>query len=96
MGKREYWEKAIRERKASGKGIAQYCNERGIRQSQFWYWNRMLSRTREKEPAKAFVPVGAPAMLEIVLRNGATVRLPADGRIDILKTVLEALDAVGA
>ena len=96
MRKEEYWAGLIREQRASGKSIARYCEERGVRPSQFWYWEKALSKGPGGKALKSFARVGELPRLEMVLKSGVILRLPADSGTDTLKQVLEALDAVGS
>ena len=96
MDKREYWKKTIQEQRSSGKSIAAYCHERGIRPSQFWYWSKDMTKPTREQPQRSFVPVGEQSRIEISLKGGILLRLPADCGVEALRTVLEAIDAVSA
>lgn len=96
MTSRTDWGCIIKDQQASGKNAAEFCRERGIRESRFWYWKSRVPRPSGNRTEGRFAPVGELPRIEITLKNGVLLRLPADCGIEALKIVLEALDAVSA
>jgi hypothetical protein len=45
--KERYWAKVIREATRSGRSIREYCAQRKIKESQFYWWQRKLRERRE-------------------------------------------------
>ena len=84
------WGKFIEECEHSGKTVAGFCRQRGVRENQYWYWKKRLSGTGRK-----LVRVGEPRKIEIMLANGVTLRLPVDCGVEAIRVILEALHAVG-
>ena len=84
----ENWDELIEQQKRSGMKPTEFCRARGIDPSKFGYqrWRKKGARKKER-----FVRVdsGAVTFVEIVVRDGVTVRAP----LSAIKEVLEALDA---
>jgi len=61
-GKEEWskWRELVSEQVASGRSVAVFCRERGLRDWQFYDWKK---RVRESESAK-FIPVEVAAVEE--------------------------------
>ena len=85
---RENWDELIKQQERSGMKPTEFCRAHGIDPSKFGYqrWRRKGAQRKER-----FVRVdsGAVAFVEIVVRDGVTVRAP----LSAMKEVLEALDA---
>ena len=63
------WEHRIEERQQSGKSIRQYCAEQGIKEWQYYKWQRKLSSARET--ARGFVELKTkPSLRRIVVEDG--------------------------
>ncbi len=82
---RENWDELIQQQERSGMKPTEFCRARGIDPSKFGY-----QRWRRKKTER-FVRVdsGAVTFVEIVVRDGVTIRAP----LSAMKEVLEALDA---
>ena len=84
----ENWDELIKQQERSGMKPKEFCRARGIDPSRFGYqrWRKKGARKKER-----FVRVdtGAVTFVEIVVRDGVTVRAP----LSAIKEVLEALDA---
>ena len=85
---KEKWDELIKQQERSGMKPTEFCRARGIDPSKFGYqrWRRKGAQRKER-----FVRVdtGAVIFVEIVVRDGVTVRAP----LSAIKEVLEALDA---
>jgi hypothetical protein len=46
--KERYWAKTIREAARSGKSIREFCGQRKIKESRFYWWQRKLRERREE------------------------------------------------
>lgn len=90
MEKESYWKRHVGAVERSGLKAAEYCRREGIRENQLSYWK---SRLGAKKPE--FARVGGGVSFEIELSNGALVRIPADITGDVLKGLLEAVNALG-
>ena len=66
----------------------EFCRARGIDPSKFGY-QRWRRKGAEKKERFVRVDTGAVTFVEIVVRDGVTVRAP----LSAIKEVLEALDA---
>jgi hypothetical protein len=85
---KENWDELIKQQERSGMKPTEFCRARGIDPSKFGYqrWRRKGAQKKER-----FVRVdsGAITQVEIVVRDGVTIRAP----LSAMKAVLEALDA---
>jgi hypothetical protein len=52
--KERYWRKVIREAARSGVSIRQFCRERRLKESQFYWWQSRLRAGKERQQARAF------------------------------------------
>jgi len=52
VAKQQYWAKTIREAARSGKSIREFCGQRKIKESQFYWWQRKLRERREERALK--------------------------------------------
>ena len=85
---RENWDELIRQQERSGMKPTEFCRARGIDPSKFGYqrWRRRGAQKRD-----SFVRVDSDAVtqVEIVVKDGVTIRTP----LSAMREVLEALDA---
>ena len=52
------WEQRLLEYKDSGQSIAAWCNERSVKENQFYYWRKKLrSEQAEKEQPVKWLPM---------------------------------------
>jgi len=101
-GKEQFWRKAVGEARSRRGTVREFCRERGLKESRFYFWQREL-KTQEAGAAhnSGFVELVGPAEL----RDGAGVSIRVDDRIRIvlergfdgetLKTVLACLHIDG-
>jgi hypothetical protein len=47
--KERYWQQVIREATRSGLSISEFCRQRKLRESQFYWWRRKLKDQRQKQ-----------------------------------------------
>lgn len=84
----ENWDELIKQQELSGMKPTEFCRARGIDPSKFGY-QRWRRKGAEKKERFVRVDTGAVTFVEIVVRDGVTVRAP----LSAIKEVLEALDA---
>jgi hypothetical protein len=85
---REDWDELIKQQERSGMKPGAFCRAHGIDSQKFGYQRRRRRGTQKRE---RFVRVdsGAVTFVEVVVRDGVTVRTP----LSAMREVLEALDA---
>jgi hypothetical protein len=89
------WREAMAEFRTSGQSVREFCAQRRLVESAFYYWQRELQR-RDAEPVRsaspAFVPITvvAPATVEVRCPSGHIVSLPNADR-DTLRQLFAAL-----
>ncbi|HYY72821.1 MAG TPA: hypothetical protein VE778_04450 [Candidatus Bathyarchaeia archaeon] len=105
--KQRYWQRTIGDAARSGMSIREFCRQRRLRESQFYWWQRKLKARRQErnKPASSggtasFALVsedGAsmPAGLELVLRDGRRLRISQGVQEETLRAVLAAMDSSG-
>src|ERR1044071_2346489 len=91
------WRERIHEQERSGLSVKYFCKERGLTECSFYAWRKRL---RKKEPVRfalveraALQESAREALLELVLANGARLRIGTGVDSSTLRTVLEALRA---
>jgi transposase len=100
--KQRYWQRTIGEAARSGMSIREFCRQRRLRESQFYWWQRKLRRHERSKPdaqdrAASFALVGEdgmdmPAGLELVLRDGRRLRISQGVQEETLRAVLAAME----
>ena len=95
--KNNQWRERIAEQERSGLSVKQFCRERGLTECSFYAWRKRL---RKREPVRfalveraALQESATEALLELVLANGARLRIGTGVDSSTLRTVLEALRA---
>jgi len=107
MEKRLYWRRILGEAATSGISVREFCQQRRLKQVQFYWWRRMLTRggqeRRVERPVErergsfALVSEEVEAMaasLELVLRDGRRLRIGRGVEEESLRAVLAALEPV--
>jgi hypothetical protein len=102
--KARYWQQVIRDAALSGISIRQFCRERRLRTSQFYWWQRRLKGSRQSRTARgkgpgpasfALVSEEAGALdagIELVLGDGRRVRIRKGVDEATLRAVLAAME----
>ena len=104
--KARFWRKTIREAARSGLSTREFCRQRRLHESQFYWWQRRLGArpaARNRKPAAAsasFALVSeetgtADAGIELVLAGGRRLRIAKGVDEATLRSVLAALDEPG-
>jgi hypothetical protein len=91
----------------SGMSILEFCRQRRLKESQFYWWQRKLKASRQERNkltssggAASFALVsedGAsmPAGLELVLRDGRRLRISQGVQEETLRAVLAVMESSG-
>jgi hypothetical protein len=103
--KQRYWQKTIGDAARSGMSIREFCRQRRLKDSQFYWWQRKLKGSRQErskagiqDQAASFALVSedgmdVPAGLELVLRDGRRLRIRQGVQEETLRAVLAALES---
>ena len=108
MEKARFWQSAIREAARSGVSIREFCRRRKLHESQFYWWQRRLSVTRQApkrgkpraagSASFALVsdePGANDAGIELVLGDGRRLRIARGVDEATLRAVLAAVEPAG-
>jgi len=104
--KARYWQRTIREAARSGMSIREFCWQRRLKESQFYWWQHKLKVGRQtlsiqgpggnREPASfALVsnePEATDAGIELVLGDGRRLRIRKGVDEETLRAVLAAVE----
>jgi hypothetical protein len=106
--KARLWQSAIREAARSGMSIREFCRRRKLRESQFYWWQRRLSVTRQSTMARTQGSTGpasfalvsdelsaSDAGIELVLAGGQRLRIARGVDEATLRAVLAAVEPEG-
>jgi hypothetical protein len=104
--KARFWQKAIREAARSGLSIREFCRQRKLHESQFYWWQRRLAARpaprgkKQAGGAASFALVSeeagaTDAGIELVLAGGRRLRIAKGVDEATLRSVLAALDQPG-
>ena len=103
--KQRYWQRTIGDAARSGMSIREFCRQRRLRESQFYWWQRKLKMRRQERSkpavqgrAASFALVSEdgmdmPAGLELVLRDGRRLRISQGVQAETLRAVLAAMES---
>ena len=103
--KQRYWQRTIGAAARSGMSIREFCRQRQVKESQFYWWQRKLKvdqQERKLSPGgdgrASFALVSEeagslPAGLELVLRDGRRLRISKGVEEESLRAVLAALES---
>ena len=94
------WRRVVSEQGQSGQSVAAFCRERQLRPSHFYWWKKQL----QASPAPKFVEVkwatAAPSptlagdqRVDVLLRNGRTLRVAPGFDADLLRSLLRVLES---
>jgi len=98
------WAELIEERMASGMTIKEWCHERGIKESQYYYWLKILRRNEAErmqhgQPASRFVELPAISQEQAIkqsdpaaiLRKGnVVIEVTESASAEFIAKVMEA------
>ena len=106
--KARYWRGVIHEAARSGVSVREFCRQRKLHESQFYWWQRRLKvkrppvstpRGTANGPASFALVSGEPgtvdAGIELVLGDGRRLRIAKGVDEPTLRSVLAALDEPG-
>ncbi len=105
--KQRYWQRTIWDAARSGMSIREFCQQRRLKESQFYWWRHKLKASRQgrNKPISsggaarfALVSedgVSMPAGLELVLRDGRRLRISQGVQEETLGAVLAAMESSG-
>ena len=103
--KREVWAKwrdLIAEQSGSGQSAAAFCQERGLRVSQFYGWRKRLRRSSARQFLEVQVvrapgqsPAGPVRAIEICVSGGQRIRVEPGFDASHLRAVVAALETRG-
>ena len=91
------WAMLIQESKPSGLTNKEFCEQRGISEKSFYYWQRKLRSHIIESSEPQLVPLDQPVISgdTLVIRfRGAELKLPANVDIDAVATLLRAIQAL--
>jgi hypothetical protein len=96
---RQTWLERVNRWKTSGLSVRDFCSRENLSEPSFYSWRRTLAQ-RDAQPTAAppFIPVHVlpatpPLTLELLLRSGHTLRVPAGFDADQLRAIVAALEA---
>jgi len=101
--KSRYWRGVMHQAARSGLSIREFCRQRKLRESQFYWWQRRLTAARRvpnRSKAASFALVSeeagmADAGIELVLSGGHRLRIARGVDEQTLRAVLAAMDTTG-
>jgi len=105
--KARYWRQTIREAVRSGTSIREFCRQRRLKESQFYWWQRKLKAGRVERGLPPRNPGGnrasfalvsdeagaTEAGIELVLEDGRRLRIRQGVEEETLRAVLAALES---
>ena len=104
--KERYWQRTIREAARSGMSIREFCRQRRLKESQFYWWQHKLRADLQERPTRgqgvtrgvasfALVsdePEATDAGIELVLSGGRRLRIRKGVDEETLRAVLAAVE----
>ena len=84
------WRRFVSEQEASGLSIRQFCKQHALHESAFYFWRRHLANTPTFVPANVIEPPAA-AIIEIILADQTTLRVPTDIDPTTLQRIVKAV-----
>ena len=98
-GTESFWRDTLAAFGASGQSVASFCGERGLKPATFYSWRLRLAKDDQRPARPAFLPVVveprscvADGSIQVELRGGRVLRLPASMPAARLAEVLHALE----
>ena len=93
----QQWEMVVQECAASGLSNREFCQQRGIPEKSFYYWQRKLRQQIVESAAPQLVPLEpgtAPEDLLQIQYRGAELKLPAGVDMDAVAALLRSLQSL--
>lgn len=102
----QFWQDTIKNWRDSGLSVRQFCKDRDLPNSSFYYWRKKLTKTKASETgrqkakkASTFIEVsiqdGGSSTLELVLTSGNTLKISPSIDNRALSNVLSVLRESG-
>lgn len=91
---RQLWVERLARFPAAELSIAAFCAAEGVSVNSFFYWKRRLADpavVADAEPCFLPVRVTSPVPVEVVLPNGATLRLCPGCDLAFVRSLIDAL-----
>ena len=102
-----YWQRMIREAARSGMSIREFCRQRRLKESQFYWWQHKLKAGRQDRSTRgpggyrgvasfalvSHEPEGTDAGIELVLGDGRRLRIRKGVDEETLRAVLAAVES---
>jgi hypothetical protein len=108
VDKARFWQSTIREAARSGVSIREFCRQRRLKESQFYWWQHRLSATRKTRKSRNLRAVGATSFalvsgelggsdagIELLLGDGRRLRIARGVDEATLRAVLAAVGPAG-
>lgn len=104
--RRQFWRRTVKRWKSSGLSVRQFCRKEGVSEPAFYAWRKKVAE-RQRGPsgtevspcAPTFIEVALPESastpLELVLRNGAILRIAPGTDAVLFHRVLSILQEAG-
>jgi transposase-like protein len=77
----ELWRRIVSEHESSGQSVRAFCRQRGYKEHSFYMWRRRLRESSGMRFALVDTNHTVPAMMEVVLASGETLRIPCEPSI---------------
>jgi transposase len=100
----DFWRMAIETWQTSGLSVRQFCTNEGLSEPSFYSWRKKLTggsvqgEKAQSQPS-TFIEVtlsqGNPAIVELLLISGNTLRIPAGVDSATLTTILSVVHSTG-
>jgi len=91
------WATLIQECKASGMTNKDFCEQRGVSEKSFYYWQRKFREQVIEAAAPQLVPlepVAAPEDLLQISFRGAELKLPVGVDVDAVSAILRSIQSL--
>ena len=103
---RQFWGDAITKWRNSDLSVRQFCKDRSLPTSSFYYWRKKLIKTDAPEPLgqkdeepSAFIEVSIPdgtsSIMELILTSGNILKIDSSVDTKALNNVLSVLKEAG-
>jgi hypothetical protein len=97
---RRKWQGLVSAQGQSGQSVAAFCRKRQLRASHFYWWKKRLRASPESKFVEVKWATAAPSpslagdrRVEVLLRNGRTLRVAPGFDADLLRSLLTVLES---